>query len=183
MMKTVVVVPARNEEASLASVISAVRDEAGIKVIVVDDASQDLTRAVGITAGAAVVPLVVQLGAWGATQAGLRFAWKLGAEYVVTMDADGQHDARHIPVLMKALETVGADVAIGSCLARGSRLRKIAWVLLKLISGLKLEDVTSGFRIYNRKALKQLVSREATMFEYQDIGVLVYLQSYGLKNN
>lgn len=181
MMEAVVVIPARNEEVSLASVISSVRNLEGIKVIVVDDASQDLTCAVGMTSGAVVIPLAVQLGAWGATQAGLRSAWKSGAEYVVTMDADGQHDAQHIPVLMKALETVGADVAIGSCLARGSRLRKIAWVLLKIISGLKLEDVTSGFRIYNRKALKQLVSREATMFEYQDIGVLVYLQSCGLK--
>lgn len=181
MDSVVVVIPARNEEASLKSVVTAVYDNIGIQVIVVDDASQDLTYKVGVEAGAIVVPLAVQLGAWGATQAGLRFAWKIGAEYAVTMDADGQHDAQHIPVLMNALETSDADVAIGSCLARGSRLRKIAWVLLKLISGLKIEDVTSGFRIYNRKAMKHLVSREATMFEYQDIGVLVYLQSRGLK--
>lgn len=180
MTNSVVVIPARNEEASLEAVITAVHDHTDMQVILVDDASQDSTRTLGVKLGASVVPLAVQLGAWGATQAGLRFAWKIGAEYAVTMDADGQHDARYIPVLMNALEAFDADVAIGSCLARGSRLRKIAWVLLKLISGLKLEDVTSGFRIYNRKAMRQLVSREATMFEYQDVGVLVYLQSHGI---
>lgn len=181
MDSVVVIVPARNEEASLESVVTAVHTKLGIQVIVVDDASLDLTRKVGVDSGATVVPLSVQLGAWGATQAGLRFAWNTGVEFAVTMDADGQHDAQYIPILMKALETSDADVAIGSCLTRGSGLRKIAWVLLKLVSGLRLEDVTSGFRIYNRKAIELLVSREATMFEYQDVGVLVYLQSRGLK--
>lgn len=157
------------------------RDGLQYPVLVVDDASRDLTAHVGKESGAIVLPLAVQLGAWGATQAGLRFAWRQGVEYVVTMDADGQHDAQHIPALMKALEATSADIAIGSCPARGSRLRKIAWVLLKAISGLRLEDVTSGFRVYNKRAIERLVSAEATMFEYQDVGVLVYLQSCGLK--
>lgn len=176
----VVVIPAHNEEASLESVISAIHQNTEIQVIVVDDASKDLTSQIGMKADAIVVPLSVQLGAWGATQTGLRLASKMGVDYAVTMDADGQHDASHIPILMEALIAKEADVAIGSCLARGSWLRKIAWVLLKMISGLRLEDITSGFRVYNRRAIELLIGREASMFEYQDVGVLVYLQSYGL---
>jgi hypothetical protein len=177
----VVIIPAHNEEASLESVISAIQKITKVQVIVVDDASRDLTSQVGMEAGAIVVPLCVQLGAWGATQAGLRLASKIGVDYAVTMDADGQHDASHIPILMEALTVKDADVAIGSCLARGSWLRKIAWILLKVISGLRLEDITSGFRVYNRRAIELLIGREASMFEYQDVGVLVYLQSCGMK--
>jgi hypothetical protein len=181
MSGILVIIPAFNEEESLPEVVRTVREELRYPVLVVDDASQDLTPRVGKESGATVLPLAVQLGAWGATQAGLRYAWRQGVEYAVTMDADGQHAAQHIPVLMKALEAANADIAIGSCPARGSRLRKIAWVLLKAISGLRREDVTSGFRVYNRRAIERLVSPEATMFEYQDVGVLVYLQSCGLK--
>ena len=52
---------------------------------------------------------------------------------------------------------------------------------MKKASGLSLEDVTSGFRVYNRRAIRELARRRATLLDYQDIGVLLLLQSRGLK--
>lgn len=176
-----VMIPARNEAATLSSVISAVKNRLGLAVVVVNDASLDETPNVAEEAGAVVLSLAVRLGAWGATQTALRYAERKGFGYAVSMDADAQHDSAHIPLLLTALDTCGADVIIGSCTERGSRLRKMAWILLKMVSGLRLEDVTSGFRVYNRRAIELLASKEASMFDYQDVGVLVFLQSKGLK--
>jgi hypothetical protein len=79
--------------------------------------------------------------------------------------------------MMAALDERRGDVAIGACPQRASSARKFAWTLMRSISGLRFEDITSGFRIYRRKAIDVLSSAEATLLDYQDIGVLLMLQS------
>ncbi|MEJ2402609.1 MAG: glycosyltransferase family 2 protein, partial [Xanthomonadales bacterium] len=132
-------------------------------------------------AGAIVIPLVYQLGAWGAIQAGMRYAQAKGFEHVITMDADGQHEAESIADLVRPVRDGRADIAIGTCPDRGSLLRRIAWVLMKRASGLTLEDITSGFRLYCRDAVDVLARKSATLLEYQDVGVLITLQEYGFR--
>jgi len=148
-------------------------------VIVVDDASTDLTKQKAVKAGATVISNVNNLGAWKATQAGLRYAKKIGFDLVVTMDADGQHHAEDIKALVFEIEN-GADVVIGSCTSRGSTGRHIAWRFFKAFNRLSVSDITSGFRLYNKKALQYLTSRQATMFEYQCVGVLLMMRNIGL---
>lgn len=177
----VVVIPAFNEEQVIGSVIADVRDRYQLPVWVVDDASTDNTVAVALASGAEVLRLPAQLGAWGATQTGLRYALRRGFDVVISMDADGQHEAESIPALLAPVIEDRADVVIGACTERGSLMRRIAWVMMKRTSGLSLEDVTSGFRIYNRKAIRQLASWRATLLDYQDIGVLLLLQDKGLR--
>lgn len=176
-----VIIPARNEEADVARVIAAVREHSNFPVLVVDDASTDGTAEAARNAGARVIPLSVQLGAWGAIQTGLRHAEKRGFRYAITMDADGQHEAVHLPQLMNPILEGEADIAIGTCTQRGSGLRKFAWILMKKVSGLTPADLTSGFRVYDRRAIEILASPRATLLEYQDVGVLFLLQSRGLK--
>jgi glycosyltransferase involved in cell wall biosynthesis len=178
--KGVVIIPAFNEQRDIAEVVREVRLVSGFPVIVVDDASSDETIARARAAGARIVPLSQQLGAWGATQTGLRLAYRDGYDFALTMDADGQHEAVWIEKLLEPVVEGKADVSIGCCVRRGSRLRKIAWVMLKTASGLAMEDITSGFRVYNRAAMRLLASREATLLEYQDVGVLVLLRNAGL---
>ncbi len=96
------------------------------------------------------------------------------------MDADGQHEASSLPELLEPVANGEADVAIGACTERGSLLRKIAWSMMKHASGLALEDITSGLRAYNLRAMRELASWRATLLDYQDIGVLLLLQSRGL---
>ena len=177
---TVILIPAFNESAVIADVIADIRCHCDCPVLVIDDASTDATISLARQAGATVIPLPAQLGAWGATQTGLRYARRHGYDMAVTMDADGQHEARALRALLEPVTRGDADVAIGACTQRGSTLRKIAWSLMKKTSGLALEDLTSGFRVYNREAIDQLAGWQATLLDYQDIGVLLLLQSKGL---
>ena len=177
----IVIIPAFNESKDIAHVIADIQKHSNFPVVVVDDASNDDTIIKARQAGAVVVPLAVQLGAWGATQAGLRYALKNDYSYAITMDADGQHLAESLPALIQPIINKEADVTIGACTQRGSVMRKIAWTLMKRVSGLRLEDLTSGFRVYDRRAIRRLAAWQATLLEYQDVGVLAMLKASGIR--
>ncbi len=134
-----VVMPAYNEAESIAGVLANVREHApAATLVVVDDGSDDDTIEIARAAGARVLPLCNHLGAWGATQAGIRYALLHGAQTVVTMDSDGQHRAEDIARLLEPLDAQLADVAIGTCTSRGSRMRRFAWRLLRASSGIRV---------------------------------------------
>lgn len=175
-----VVIPARNEMNTVGEVVEEVFRSFNCHIIVVDDASSDDTAIKAREAGAHVLPLSLRLGAWGATQTGLRFALKNNYQTVVTMDADGQHSPQSIPALLRPIFQEKADVVIGAFPVRGSRQRQLAWHFFKIISDLNLDDLTSGYRAYNQKAISLLASKAATLLDYQDVGVLLLLQKKGL---
>jgi hypothetical protein len=177
----IVIIPAHNESQDIAYVIGEVQKYSNFPVVVIDDASTDDTIKMAKQAGALVVPLAVQLGAWGATQTGLRYALKNDYSYAVTMDADGQHLAESLSALLQPIINKEADVTIGSCTRRGSTMRKIAWTMIKQVSGLRIEDLTSGFRVYDRRAIRRLAAWQATLLEYQDVGVLAMLKASGIR--
>ncbi len=107
--RCVIIIPAHNEEKSVTGVIDEIRELTVFPVVVVDDASTDDTILMARKAGAIVVPLAVQLGAWGATQAGLRYAYKNAYTCAVTMDADGQHLAEFLSVLLKPITRIARE--------------------------------------------------------------------------
>ena len=111
--EAVVVVPAFNEERAIADVVRGLRSH-GHRVVVVDDGSSDRTLEQALRAGAVAIRHPVNRGQGAALQTGMVHALRLGARYVVTFDADGQHEAGDIEVLLRALEESGADVALGS---------------------------------------------------------------------
>ena len=176
-----VVMPAHNEVEAIGDVIRGLRQHCDYPVIVIDDCSTDGTAAEAARHGAIVLPLAVQLGAWGATQTGIRYALRHGHTLVISMDADGQHDPAHLAQLIKPVVDGLAQVSIGACVDRGSRSRRIAWKMIRLTSGIQLEDLTSGFRVYDQSAMRLLASWRATYLDYQDIGVLGLLMSSGLR--
>lgn len=179
--RCIVIIPAYNEARDIAFVIGEIGKHSNFPVVVVDDASTDDTIVQARGAGAVVVPLALQIGAWGATQAGLRYALKNDFAHAITMDADGQHLAESLPALIQPIIDKEADVTIGACTRRGSKSRKIAWTLIKRVSGLRLEDLTSGFRVYDQRAIRRLAAWQATLLEYQDVGVLTMLKASGLR--
>jgi glycosyltransferase involved in cell wall biosynthesis len=178
---TIILIPAFNEGIVVGAVIKEIKAHCNLPIVVIDDASTDNTVDVAQNAGATVIPLPAQLGAWGAMQTGLRYAQRHGYTVAITMDADGQHEAASLKSLLAPVNEGMADVAIGACTRRGSLWRRIAWVMMKRTSGLSLEDITSGFRVYNQEAISELASWRATLLDYQDIGVLLLLQSRGLR--
>jgi glycosyltransferase involved in cell wall biosynthesis len=178
----IIVIPARNEEKTIRTVVQGIKSiQPRDEVVVVDDASTDATASTALAAGATVLSLVLRLGAWGAIQTGIRYALDKGCQTVITMDADGQHEPAYVNALLQPILTGQADVVIGACPDRVSRARRCAWSYFRLLTGLKLEDITSGFRAYNLTAIKILASAEASLIDYQDVGVLLILRRQGLR--
>lgn len=178
--KTIVVMPAFNEAQNIGATITSVVSKTDLPILVVDDASSDGTGDLARELGARVLPLATQLGAWGATQAGIRWALKCGYETTITIDADGQHDAYGVDSLLDTMDEEKADLVIGSCTSRGSALRHIAWALFRFLSGLTIRDLTSGFRAYSHDSMKLIAKPRATALDYQDVGVLCLIRQAGL---
>lgn len=175
------ILPALNEEAVIKTLVADIRAVVDWPVWLVDDCSSDRTVEVASQAGARVIELTNSLGAWGATQTGLRDAANRHLDFVVTMDADGQHDPGDIAALLDPVIAGHCDVVIGSAVERGSILRKFAWRLMRMTSGLTCQDLTSGYRVLNAKAIHLLASPPASCFDYQDVGVLMMLDQAGMR--
>lgn len=177
--RLLIVIPALDEAESIGDVIARALAHPGTDVLVVDDGSTDDTPAIALAGGATVLRAPLWQGAWGAIQTGLRFAIRHGYDGVVTMDADGQHEPDHLPRIIEAARK--ADVVIAACPSRGSFLRHVAWRYFRFLTGFDIEDLTSGFRYYNSKACRLLSGPEATLLDYQDVGVLLLLSHADLK--
>ena len=177
--RPLIVIPAKNESATIAEVVGDVRAAGYLDVLVVDDASSDETGLIARRAGAMVLRAPLPQGAWGAMQTGIRYAVRHNFTSVITMDADGQHQTQEIGRLLQAAQY--SDVVIGACPSRGSPARRLAWYFFRRLTGFTLEDLTSGFRLYNAAACRVLTGEAATLIDYQDMGVLLLLRQAGLR--
>lgn len=186
--QTLVVMPAFNEEASVADVIAEVRAKLpGVSILVVDDASTDNTRSVALAAGGMVATLPFNLGVGGAMRVGFRYALEHGLEAVVQIDADGQHDPASVPALLKALD--GADLVLGARFAgegsysmRGPRrwASAVLAAILSRTSRAKLTDTTSGFRASGPRAIRLFARHYPAEYLGDTIESLVIASRAGL---
>lgn len=166
-----VVMPAHNEADVIASVIARIPsriDSFPVLKIVVDDGSSDRTADVARHEGAYVIRHLTNLGVGAATVTGLRAAQELGAEIIVTIDADGQHDPAEIEGLVQCLLDGPFDVVIGSRLVnpRGMPPTRIAANLLLnavtyIVYRKIVSDSQSGFKVFSRRALDAMDLRSA----------------------
>ncbi|MEW6989422.1 glycosyltransferase family 2 protein [Colwelliaceae bacterium 6441] len=178
MHSPLIIIPAHNEQQTIAAVITDLRLNGFKQILVIDDASTDNTLKVVKECGVIVMSIPFNIGAWKATQAGLRYAYEKGFKHAITFDADGQHLASELKLLINHQIETDKDIIIGSCLSRGTKARHVAWQFFRKLSGIKIKDLTSGLRLYNAKAIDVLSRKEATLLEYQDVGVLLLLRSF-----
>ncbi|MAD02229.1 MAG: glycosyl transferase [Pseudoalteromonas sp.] len=175
-----IVIPAFNEEDTIVDVIKSLVKSGYNKILVVNDASTDNTGLIAEQLGVKVLHLEHNMGAWKATQTGIRYALQNNYKQVVTFDADGQHLVKSLSKLISCQKNDDVDVVIGSCTERGSVLRHVAWGMFRFLSGVEVKDLTSGLRLYNHKAIQVLASEQASLIEYQDVGVLLLLRKAGI---
>ena len=166
--RVMVVIPAYNEGSVIQTTVRGLLN-AGHEIILVDDGSQDETRAVR------ELPVIyirhaVNLGQGAALQTGMTYALRAGADIAVTFDADGQHDWRQIDRLLGPILDGSADVVFGSRFLRAEDAAQVPIgkrVVLRggifvswLLAGVRLSDTHNGFRALSRRALELVQLRE-----------------------
>ncbi len=163
--KILVIIPAFNEENNIVNTIKQIKSLSLVKdILVINDGSSDQTAANAKEEGVFVVSLPYNLGIGAAVQAGFQFAYKKDYEYVIRVDADGQHDVNYINDLLVPVLNRDADIAIGSRFIKpftgyqSSFVRRVGInffaQLLSFLTSQHITDPTSGFQALNRKALK-----------------------------
>lgn len=186
----IVIIPAYQEAARIGAVIDAVfAARPGLRVVVIDDGSADDTAEVARRHGATVLRLPTNQGYGVALQAGYCYAARAGADAVVQLDADGQHDPASIPDLLAALASPDVDVVIGSRWLGDSRypmpaLRRWGQLVFRAIlnrfTSYRYTDPTSGFQAIKGRALWFYTS-DAFPYDYPDADVLLMLNRAGLR--
>jgi glycosyltransferase involved in cell wall biosynthesis len=185
-----IVVPARNEAASLPRVVAEARDAwPGSEILVVDDASDDSTPALLPGLGVRWLRFGQHLGLGGALRAGMRDARRRGHQAVVRLDADGQHPADQIGRLLAPLRAGLADAVHGSRFAAGTGRRgrggmrrlgqRLLAGLLSLVTGRAVSDPTSGFWAFGPAAVRVLGEHHPT--GYPEPELLLFLRRNGLR--
>jgi glycosyltransferase involved in cell wall biosynthesis len=159
----IAVIPCLNEELFIAGIVSGALPHVD-RVLVIDDGSTDATSSVAQKAGAEVIRHVERRGAGAATRSGFEEAIKFGADIVVTLDGDGQHNPAEIPLLLRPILDGEADLVIGSRFIehetnvpfyRKFGIDIITW-MYNLGSKVKVTDAQSGFRAHSRKLLESV---------------------------
>ena len=163
-MKKLVIIPCYNERESIVNTVKDIKDHApDFDYIVVNDCSTDDTLDICSKAGIHTLKLPVNLGIGGAVQAGYMYGVKNGYDVAVQFDGDGQHSARYLEEMVSILEKESADMVIGSRFIahegfQSSGLRRIGIkhfnMLIKLLTGKRITDPTSGMRMINRKTME-----------------------------
>ncbi|KTD18973.1 glycosyltransferase family 2 protein [Legionella jordanis] len=164
-VKVLVIVPAYNEEDSLPSLLSEIK-QLGYDAVVIDDCSRDATAQVASKCGFPVLSLAANLGIGGAVQTGFKYALSHGYDIVVQVDGDGQHNPVWIESLIDPIIKGEADCVIGSRYVRENPdkdyktpfARRMGMYfsqsILYLASGIHVTDTTSGLRALSRRAFE-----------------------------
>jgi glycosyltransferase involved in cell wall biosynthesis len=185
------VVPAYNEADTVGRVVRAVRRHApGWDVLAIDDGSTDDTGRRARQAGAEVLRLPFNLGIGGAMQAGFVYALERGYDLMAQVDADGQHDPRELVKLIDARERhpdvdmvcgsrfLGDDRDYPAPISRRTGIHLFAFLLSRIV-GERVSDPTSGFRLYNRRAI-ELFARDYP-HDYPEVEAVLMLHHHRLR--
>jgi len=163
-MKKLVIIPAYNEQASIVKTVEDIKKNAPeFDYIVVNDCSTDDTLKVCIENGIKCLKLPVNLGIGGAVQSGYLYGVRNDYDVAVQFDGDGQHSARYLEDMVKVMTQHNADMVIGSRFItnegfQSSAIRRIGIkhfnILIKMLTGKKVTDPTSGMRMVNKDIMK-----------------------------
>jgi glycosyltransferase involved in cell wall biosynthesis len=186
-----IVVPAYNECATIVDVVAAIDREApGWDVLVIDDGSTDATSALARATSASVLRLPFNLGIGGAVQAGFAYALENGYDRMAQVDGDGQHDPAALRVLSKAMDAepsidmvcgsrfLSEDMTYPAPISRRTGIHIFAFLLSRIV-GQPISDPTSGFRLYNRRAITLFASDYP--HDYPEVEAVLMLHHHKLR--
>jgi glycosyltransferase involved in cell wall biosynthesis len=177
--KVSIILPAYNEEQSIGITISEIKKlHPDVEILVIDDGSADNTRQEAIKAGATIWSHPHNIGNGAAIKTGLRYA---SGEWILMMDADGQHDPADIGKLLAHMDEYDMVVGARSKDSKTSLHRDLAnklynW-LASYVTNFKVEDLTSGFRVVKNDTVRKFIYLLPNTFSYPSTITMAYLRS------
>ena len=188
--KALIIIPAFNEEQSLGRTLDSIlANNPEFDTLVINDGSRDRTEEIARSKNVMVLQHPFNMGYGATIQTGYKFAHEFGYDYVIQIDADGQHEAKNIGDLYSEIKKGHHDIILGSRFFnsgtyRAGWIRKIGMTIFKHIvnalTGLKLTDVTTGFQAMNRNVIREFV-KDSFPTDYPDADILLYLHKNGLR--
>ena len=188
-LRSLVLIPAYNETARIRGVIESIkRVVPEMPILVVNDGSKDDTSSISRMSGAIVVSHPFNMGYGVAIQTGYKYALVHNYDYLVQLDADGQHDPSSIPALLAPVVAGETDVAIGSRFLgtsyRPPFVRRLGMALFRgivsLVTGKFITDTTSGYQAFNREVLR-FFATDIFPVDYPDADMLIMLHRAGFR--
>lgn len=179
--RLLVIIPAYNEEESIAATVDELTAELPmIDYVVVNDGSKDSTEHICLEHGYNYVSLPVNSGLTVGFQTGMKYALRNGYDYALQFDADGQHIPEYISKMLDLAIAEDADIVIGSrfvnkCKEVSARMlgSRIITVAIKLTTGKRVADPTSGMRMFNRKMIERFANDDSLNPEPESISYLM----------
>ncbi|HCR40829.1 MAG TPA: glycosyltransferase family 2 protein [Lachnospiraceae bacterium] len=201
MKKNVLIlIPAHNEEKNIKELLRLMMEykiSDWADIVVVNDGSNDNTKEIVAKYGVEVINLLYNMGYGSALQVGYKYATIKNYEYLIQLDADGQHDVSNLENIYKALtrDDKGSknmpDIVIGSRFLEESVSCKVTSVkkiaikffrkLIKKVSGVKITDPTSGLQGLNRKAFSYYAEYSNFDYKYPDINMIIQMLLQGFR--
>jgi len=187
LIRTVALIPAYNESNSICLVVEEIKKlNLGLDIVVIDDGSTDETAKLAKQSGVECISHPINCGVGAALITGLTWASRAHYEQVIIVDADGQHPIESINTMLESLQS--SDLVIG-CRNwdeyKANRIRKYAHELLrktlKFKYGIRISDVTSGFRAMNIDVARQLIPKLGDQYLEDTIMLLVEAKKMHLK--
>lgn len=162
-MKILIMIPAYNEELNIERVVNnLIENYPQYDYVVINDGSKDDTAKICREKGFHLIDLPINLGLSGAVQAGMRYAWQNGYDAAIQIDGDGQHRPEFIEKLAEELGKDNAQIVIGSRFVTQKKPHSLRMLgsnvisaFIKLSTGFRLNDPTSGMRMFNRDIIKE----------------------------
>lgn len=184
--RLLVIIPAYNEEESISSTVDELTSTLpGVDYVVVNDGSKDGTERICLEHGYNYVSLPVNSGLTVGFQTGMKYALRNGYDYALQFDADGQHRPEYISKMLDLAVAEDVDIVIGSrfvnkCKEVSARMlgSRIITVAIKLTTGKRVADPTSGMRMFNRKMIERFANDDSLNPEPESIS---YLMKKGAK--
>ncbi|MCU4796916.1 glycosyltransferase family 2 protein [Bacillus cereus] len=191
LKKKLIIIPAYNESTNLIHVVEDIEKNApDFDYVIINDCSKDDTEHICKDNNFNYVSLPINLGIGGGMQTGYKYAQRHGYDVAVQFDGDGQHDASYLGALLKEMEDTGADMVIGSRFInkegfQSSFTRRVGIrffeKLIKIVSGKRITDATSGFRMVNRKIINEFCEYYPKDYPEPESIVAVIRNNYEVK--
>lgn len=194
--KVLILIPAYNEEENIGTFLESMKCSRIVgeaDILVIDDASKDRTAEIAREHGVKVISQVYNMGYGAALQLGYKYATNHEYDYVLQLDADGQHDASNLDVLYECLTNSqrDCDIIIGSRFLEGSKSYKMGAIrilsirffrcIIKWIGHTDITDPTSGLQGLNRRAFSYYAQYGKFDYRYPDINMIMQMLLCGFR--